>query len=86
MPKRLAKQTIVLFRDGKRVSPAVGKNFVFTKEEYQEIAALNPDAIGPAVNEEVEDDDDDVFEEPAAPAKGGKAAKPAASSGLGDDL
>ncbi|WP_281686687.1 hypothetical protein [Pseudomonas citronellolis] len=40
MPKRIPLSTIVVHRDGKRVTPEIGRPFDFTSEEVAEISAL----------------------------------------------
>lgn len=45
MPLRTPKQTIVVVRDKKSVTPPLGEPFEFTDEEVKQIEAMNPDAI-----------------------------------------
>ncbi|ENQ7722901.1 TPA: hypothetical protein L4T14_001433 [Pseudomonas aeruginosa] len=40
MPKRIPLSTIVVYRDGKRVVPEIGKPFDFTPEEAADVNAL----------------------------------------------
>lgn len=46
MPKRIVKDTVVLYRGGKQVVPEVGKEFDFTAEEVTSITKSNPKALG----------------------------------------
>lgn len=55
MPIRLVKKPILVVRDGKQVSPEVGKPFELTANEVKEINDLNPSAI-------------EIIETPEAPA------------------
>jgi len=55
MPKRIAVQTVVLWREGQQVVPPVGKPFDFTKEELETIEKLNPDAVTKIVNADSND-------------------------------
>lgn len=43
--KRVPKQTVVVVRDGKSVTPPIGEPFEFTDEEVSQIESMNPDAI-----------------------------------------
>lgn len=45
MPKRIVAQTVVIVRDGQRITPEVGKPFDFSADELKQIEAINPDAI-----------------------------------------
>ena len=45
MPKRIVKDTIVLYRNGKQVVPEIGKEFDFTSDELKEINKLNKVAV-----------------------------------------
>lgn len=44
MPSRFVLQTILLMRDGKRVTPVIGKAFDFTAAEIKELDEINPRA------------------------------------------
>lgn len=77
MPKRTAVQTITVVRDGKTVTPTIGKPFNFTEDEIEQIEAMNPDAISTKIEVEVEDDP-----EPAAAVKPVVAKKKASAEGL----
>lgn len=54
MPKRLVLQTVIMYREGERVVPDVGKPFDFTNEELKSINGLNPDALGHIINKDEE--------------------------------
>lgn len=53
---KVALKSVVVVRDGKRVSPPIGKSFPFTEDEVEAILASNPGAIRDAVNEDDEAD------------------------------
>lgn len=46
MPKRIVNEPVIVHRDGKQVSPEVGKAFDFTDAEVKEIKSLNEKALG----------------------------------------
>lgn len=74
--KRTPKQSVVVVRDGKAVTPPMGEPFEFTEEEVEQITKMNPDALSA---EAVVDLTKAEAAAPApAPAAGGK--KPAAGS------
>lgn len=54
MPKRIATQTIVLFRDKKRVVIKPKQQFDFTADEIKEITTASKDALRKPVNESEE--------------------------------
>lgn len=54
MPKRIATQTIVLYRDKKRVVIKPKQQFDFTTAEINEITAASKDALRKPVNESEE--------------------------------
>ena len=56
MPIRIPTHTIVVTREGKRVSPKIGEPFEFTADEVKEISAVSKDALR-KVERVVEDDD-----------------------------
>lgn len=43
--KRTPMQSVVVMRDGKSMSPPIGKPFDFTEDEVAQLEATNPDAI-----------------------------------------
>jgi hypothetical protein len=45
MPKRIANNTIILYREGKRVRIPAGKAFDFTAKELEDLKASSPDSI-----------------------------------------
>ena len=51
---RVALKSVIVVRDGKRVSPPIGKSFPFTAEEVEELEKSNPTAIREAKNEDDE--------------------------------
>lgn len=53
--KRNVLQTVVFMRDGVRTVPEVGKPFMFTQEEIDQLNKLNPDALGKIFAKEDED-------------------------------
>ena len=75
MPKRTPKQTVVVMRDGKSVTPPIGEPFEFTKEEVEQIEAMNPDAISTEATVDLTQAD---AADPKKPA--GDAKKPSAGS------
>lgn len=42
---RTPLQSVVVFRDGKQLSPPLNIPFEFTAEEIEQIEAVNPDAL-----------------------------------------
>lgn len=56
MPIRIPTNTIVVTREGKRVTPKIGEPFEFTAEEIKEIGAVSKDALR-KVERVVEDDE-----------------------------
>lgn len=81
--KRIATQTIVLHREGKRVVIKPRQQFDFTAAEIKEITETSPDALRKPVNE-----DDDVVEvkaptanpDASVPAPKGNATAPVTGS------
>lgn len=73
---RIPLQSITVMRDGKLVTPEVGKPFPFTGKELLDIERVNPDAVRKPIDESVEADGEVV-----KPKATGKPGKPAA----GDD-
>lgn len=45
MPKRIVKDLVILYRDGKQIVPEVGKEFDFTADELTSIAKSNAKAL-----------------------------------------
>lgn len=58
--KKVVLKSIIIARDGKRVSPPIGKAFPFTDDEVEAILAANPTAIRDAVNEDEQADEAEV--------------------------
>lgn len=45
MPQRKVVQTVIVFRDGQRIRPAIGEIFNFTQKELDSINSMNPGAL-----------------------------------------
>ena len=45
MPQRKVVQTVIVFRDGQRIRPAIGEIFNFTQKELDAINSMNPGAL-----------------------------------------
>ena len=45
MPQRKVVQTVIVFRDGQRIRPAIGEIFNFTQKELEAINRMNPGAL-----------------------------------------
>lgn len=81
MPKRKVAQTVIVYRDGQRLKPAIGEIFDFTDDEMQSINRINPEALTrPIIAVDVENEAAQAeakaaveAEEAKAKAKGGKA-------------
>lgn len=58
MPKRVPNASIVVIRDGKRVTPPLGKAYDFTKAEIESITRVSPGALRKPVNESSDADDE----------------------------
>lgn len=55
MPKRKVAQTVVVFREGSRITPAIGTIFDFTQDEVNQITSLSPEALTrPVIEVDVE--------------------------------
>ena len=81
MPKRKVVQTVIVFRDGQRIKPAIGEIFDFTQKELESINKMNPGALDrPVIEVDAEALDaaaakaEAPAETKAAAKKGGKAA------------
>lgn len=81
MAKRVPVQTIIVYRDGKRVAPPIGKPYDFTADEIKSINDRNPDASRKVTDESkpAEDGDDETALQEAEAAAADKAAKAAAA-------
>lgn len=83
--KMVPTMSVVVVREGKRVKPAIGKVFDFTKEERDSILEAQPNALRKPTDESPSDD---AAGDPAPPsaeasqaaAKGGKKAATANKS------
>lgn len=80
MPKRVPVQTIVVTRDGKRVTPKIGDAFDFTAEELDDINRVNPDAVRKVVIEDKLLEKEFTQDEKDAAAKAEADAKSAAKA------
>lgn len=80
MPKRVPVQTIVVTRDGKRVTPKIGDAFDFTAEELDDINRVNPDAVRKVVIEDKLLEKEFTQDEKDAAAKAEADAKEAAKN------
>lgn len=91
MPKRIATQTIVIVREGKRITIKPKQSFDFSSAEIKEITSLSKDALRQPINEsetivEVKVPESKVAAVNAATAEGGitnlndTAANPDAST------
>lgn len=49
---KVVLKSVMIARDGKRISPPIGKAFPFTEDEVAEIEKVNPTALRDAVNED----------------------------------
>lgn len=67
MPQRKVVQTVIVFRDGQRIRPAIGEIFNFTQKELEAINSMNPGALDRPIIEV--DAEDQAAKEQAAKAK-----------------
>ncbi len=85
MPKRVPTVSVIVIREGKRVSPPLNKGFNFTDDEITAINKAQPGALRKPVNETATEDAADVDataladttkeKVPASKPKTGKKAK-----------
>lgn len=82
MPQRKVVQTVIVFRDGQRIRPAIGEIFNFTQKELDAINSMNPGALDrPIIEVDAEDQaakekapaQEEKSDAKAATKKGGKA-------------
>lgn len=90
MPKRKVVQTVVIYRDGQRIKPAIGDIFDFKQNELEDINSINPDALArPIVEVDVENvqaqADAKAKAEADAKAKADADAKNTGGKGKGKD-
>lgn len=98
MPKRVPTVSVIVIREGKRVSPKLNKGYNFTDEEIETINRVQPGALRKPVNETATEDAADVDatatadttkeKVPASKPKTGKKAKaekPAAEKPADED-
>lgn len=70
MPQRKVVQTVIVFRDGQRIRPAIGEIFNFTQKELESINSMNPGALDRPI---IEVDAEDQAKKEKAPAQEEKA-------------
>lgn len=51
MPKRKVIQTVILYRNGERVKPAIGSIFDFTADEVKQLGEIAPEALARPIME-----------------------------------
>lgn len=82
MPQRKVVQTVIVFRDGQRIRPAIGEIFNFTQKELEAINSMNPGALDrPIIEVDAEDQaakekapvQEEKSDAKATTKKGGKA-------------
>lgn len=82
MPQRKVVQTVIVFRDGQRIRPAIGEIFNFTQKELDAINSMNPAALDrPIIEVDAEDQaakekapvQEEKSDAKATTKKGGKA-------------
>ncbi|HBS5944301.1 TPA: hypothetical protein MAL10_004449 [Klebsiella pneumoniae] len=82
MPQRKVVQTVIVFRDGQRIRPAIGEIFNFTQKELDAINSMNPGALDrPIIEVDAEDQaakekapvQEEKSDAKATTKKGGKA-------------
>lgn len=84
MPKRKVVQTVIVYRDGQRIKPAVGEIFDFKQPELDSIMAINPEALTrPIIEVDVENLQAQKEAQEKADAEA-KAAAPAGKPGKAD--
>lgn len=66
MPQRKVVQTVIVFRDGQRIRPAIGEIFNFTQKELESINSMNPGALDRPI---IEVDAEDQAEKEKAPVQ-----------------
>lgn len=71
MPQRKVVQTVIVFRDGQRIRPAIGEIFNFTQKELEAINSMNPGALDRPIIEV--DAEEQAAKEQAAKAYAPKA-------------
>lgn len=70
MPQRKVVQTVIVFRDGQRIRPAIGEIFNFTQKELDAINSMNPGALDRPI---IEVDAEDQAAKEKAPVQGEKS-------------
>ena len=74
MPQRKVVQTVIVFRDGQRIRPAIGEIFNFTQKELEAINSMNPGALDRPIIEV--DAEEQAAKEQAAKEQAAKADAP----------
>ena len=72
MPKRITRATVILNRNGSRITPPIGRLFDYTDKELAQIMKLHPDAVEKPKAQEAEY---------IAPSTAGTAAADKAAAG-----
>jgi hypothetical protein len=78
MPKRKVVQTVIVYRDGQRIRPAVGEIFDFKQDELDNIMGINPEALTRPI---IEVDVENLQAQKEAQEKADAEAKAAAPAG-----
>ena len=58
--RRMVTQSVTVIREGKRVSPEIGKSYPFTEAEIEYLDRLSPAATRKSVNEDPIDAEEEV--------------------------
>lgn len=74
MPKRKVIQTVILYRNGERVKPAIGSIFDFTADEVAQLAQVAPEALARPI---IEVDAENLEAQQKAEAEAAKQEAPA---------
>ncbi|MCB1865168.1 MAG: hypothetical protein KDG50_07030 [Chromatiales bacterium] len=85
MPKMVPLQSVVLFREGKRVRPQIGKVFNFTADEIEELTEASPECLRKPIAETDGDQAADAKEAAVGKAPTKEPAKSAAGGKKGND-
>lgn len=85
MPQRIANVALTLHRNGERININAGDLYNFTKEELEQLKALNPDAVRLPRNESVTIDHNSDGNDGGEGGEGGdvKTVKAAKQAGAG---
>lgn len=80
MPLRNANKSIILIRDGKRITVSPDDVFDFTAEEIEQITEADPQALSASTTIDLTAEDGEAVVQPVAKANGGKGGKAAAKA------